>query len=46
MLSRVRGKLFRSPSREAEDLDEDIARREVDNEKLTATDIEDIDLSL
>ena len=41
-----RGKLFRSPSREAEDLDEDVARREVSDEELTAPDIEEIDLSL
>ena len=41
-----RGKLFRAPSREAEDLDEDVARREVNDEALTANDVDIMDMGL
>ena len=41
-----RGKLFRAPSREAEDLDEEVVRSEVDNEQLSAEDVDCRDLNL
>ena len=41
-----RGKLFRAPSREAEDLDEDVAQRGIDDEGLTANDVDEMDLGL
>ena len=40
-----RGKIFRAPSREAEDPGKDAAQRDVDDEGLTAGEIEDINLS-
>ena len=41
-----RGKLFRNPSWEAEDLDETSRREAVDVEDMTAEDIDDVDLGL
>ena len=38
------GKLFREPSREAEDLDEVSRRKVVDDEQLTVEDIDAMDL--
>ena len=41
-----RGKLFRQPPREAEDLDEMTRREAVDDEDMTAEDIDNVDLGL
>lgn len=41
-----RGKLFRNPSRETEDLDETSRREAVDAEDMAAEDIDNVDLGL